>query len=107
MWTIRLVPSLMESTGYRSTALERVELHVMDEDNVREYNFDQFQELQQWLGPRENGRYRIDPNYLRRGLGSKIYCWDDYAKKWRLVNPGDRFYKRSDGTVGHEKGIKS
>lgn len=72
----------------------------MDED-VRIWVHDKYAEIQTWLGERPGG-YRVDPFYIRSGIGSKAYCWDDYARKWRLLHTGDVLFKREDGTVGHE-----
>lgn len=73
------------------------------EDEVRIWDPEKYVELQKWLGLREGGTKYIDPYYVRKGMGNKAYCWDDFSKKWRILSPGDTVFKRADGTVGHEK----
>lgn len=76
------------------------------DDEVMTWNLDNLKELQQFLGPRPGNKH-VDPMYIRTGHGNKVYCWDDYSKKWKLVSPGDTFFKREDGTVGHEKKVRA
>lgn len=77
----------------------------MIDERVITWNINNFEELYNFLGERP-GNKTFEPYYLKRGMGSKLYCWDDLANRWRLVNPGDRFYKREDGSVVQEKAVR-
>lgn len=70
----------------------------MDEDY--KVFFDNFKEMQDWLG-RRPGNKIVDPYWVKQAMG-KTFVWDDYAKKWRRLSPGNILFKREDGTVGRE-----
>lgn len=61
-----------------------------------------FVEIQEFFGKRP-GDYRIDPYYLRTGMGSKPYFYDARRKKWSAIRRGDKFYFDSDGIPTQEK----
>jgi hypothetical protein len=43
------------------------------------------------------GGYRVDPNYVRRGIAGKPYFWNNYTKKWTLIRLGDSFFRDDEG----------
>lgn len=66
----------------------------------REYIFsrENFHKLKALLGPRPGG-YRLDPDYLRTGMGDKPYFWNSETKKWEGLRLGDVLVIEDDGSV--------
>ena len=67
---------------------------------MREYVFskENYHKLKRLLGNRPGG-YRLDPDYLRTGIGDKPYFWNSEKKKWELVRLGDILTIHEDGSV--------
>ena len=64
------------------------------------WKLNNFKQLSDFLGKRPGDKI-VDPNYVKRGWGNKVYFWEN--GKWYLVHPNDNFYKRADGSIVQEK----